>query len=94
MSGSDVNVRYVTATGTVASGRRRLVSIQEVDGMEGDIITMSEIFSFVRTSMDQDGNVMGDLRPTGVVPKFYRTLASKGVDLPISVFQPEHDGTH
>ena len=63
-------------------------------GMEGDIITMSEIFSFVRTSMDQDGNVMGDLRPTGVVPKFYRTLASKGVDLPISVFQPEHDGTH
>jgi pilus assembly protein CpaF len=75
-------------------GRRRLVSIQEVDGMEGDIITMSEIFSFVRTRMDEDGNVMGELRPTGVVPKFYRTLSSKGIEMPISVFQPEHDESH
>jgi pilus assembly protein CpaF len=75
-------------------GRRRLVSIQEVDGMEGDIITMSEIFTFVRSQMDEEGNVIGELRPTGVVPKFFRNLKNKGVEMPISVFQPEHDKSH
>ncbi len=69
-------------------GRRRLVSMQEIDGMEGEIITMSELFSFVREEMDDEGNVVGELRPTGVVPKFHRTLATKGIDLPVEVFQP------
>jgi len=69
-------------------GRRRLVSMQEIDGMEGEIITMSELFSFVREKMDDEGNVVGELRPTGVVPKFHRTLATKGIDLPVEVFQP------
>ena len=68
-------------------GKRRLISVQEVDGMEGDIITMSELFTFERTQMDKEGNVMGELRPTGVVPKFYKLLSSKGIDLPIEVFE-------
>ena len=69
-------------------GRRRLVSMQEIDGMEGEIITMSELFSFVREKMDDEGNVVGELRPTGVVPRFHRTLATRGIDLPVEVFQP------
>jgi len=69
-------------------GRRRLVSVQEIEGMEGDIITMSELFSFVRERMDEDGNVVGQLKPTGVVPKFHRSLAGKGIELPVDVFQP------
>jgi pilus assembly protein CpaF len=68
-------------------GRRRLVSVSEVDGMEGEIITMSELFKFERQSMDEDGNVIGQLKATGVVPQFHKTLNHKGIELPIDVFE-------
>ena len=55
--------------------------------MEGDIITMSELFKFERQDMDEDGNVIGDLVATGVVPKFFKSLRHKGIDLPIDVFE-------
>ena len=51
--------------------------------MEGDVITMSEIFTFERTGVDKEGNVIGRLRPTGVVPGFQRRLARRGIDLPV-----------
>jgi len=69
-------------------GKRRLVSVQEINGMEGDIITMSEIFAFRRTGIDEKGNVLGALQPTGVVPGFHRRLALRGIDLPTSVYRP------
>ena len=68
-------------------GKRRLVSVQEINGMEGDIITMSEIFAFRRTGVDEKGNVQGALQPTGVVPGFHRRLALRGIDLPTSVYR-------
>jgi len=74
-------------------GKRRLVSIQEIDGMEGDVITLSELFSFERGAMGEDGEVVGELKSTGVVPKFHKTLLSKGIDLPVSVFQHSWDHT-
>ena len=67
-------------------GRRRLVSISEINGMEGDIITMSELFSFVREGIDEDGNVMGDLRATGIIPAFHKSLKHRGIDLPVELF--------
>ena len=67
-------------------GRRRLASIQEIVGMEGDIITMSELFRFEREGMDENGNVIGELRPTGIVPSFHRDLKRRGIDLPIELF--------
>ena len=70
-------------------GRRRLVSLQEINGMEGEIITMSELFRFERRGLDDEGNVLGELRSTGIVPGFHKTLAGKGIDLPIEVFSPE-----
>ena len=57
-------------------GRRRLVSLQEIDGMEGEIITMSEIFRFERTGVDADNNVQGFFTATGVVPKFREHLSN------------------
>jgi pilus assembly protein CpaF len=74
-------------------GKRRLVSIQEIDGMEGEVITMSELFTFEHQAMAEDGSVIGELKSTGVVPKFHKTLAAKGIDLPISVFQHSWDHT-
>ena len=54
--------------------------------MEGDVITMSEIFTFERSGVDADGNVQGELRPTGVVPAFQKRLSRRGIDLPASLF--------
>jgi pilus assembly protein CpaF len=67
-------------------GRRRVVSIQEINGMEGDMITMSELFVFERTGKAADGSVLGALKPTGVVPSFHKELIAKAIDLPISLF--------
>jgi len=69
-------------------GKRRLVSVQEINGMEGDIITMSEIFAFRRTGVDEKGNVQGALAPTGVVPSFHRRLSLRGIDMSTSVYRP------
>jgi pilus assembly protein CpaF len=67
-------------------GKRRLVSLQEVHGMEGEVITMSEIFAFERRGVDANGNVLGELKATGVVPSFQRRLAGRGIELPVSLF--------
>jgi len=69
-------------------GKRRLTSLQEINGMEGDVITMSEIFTFERTGVDKDGNVLGKLKATGVVPAFHRRLARRGIDVPVELFSP------
>ncbi len=70
-------------------GKRRVVSLQEVNGMEGDIITMSEIFGYKRTGVDDRGMVQGALVPTGVIPAFHKRLAVRGINLPHSVYRPE-----
>ena len=70
-------------------GTRRLVSVQEINGMEGDIITMTEIFAFVRNGMGEKGEVLGEFRSTGMVPAFRDVLAKRGIELPLSLFRPE-----
>jgi len=67
-------------------GCRRVVSIQEINGMEGDVVTMSEIYQYNRRGIDQDGHVLGNYQPTGIVPGFYKKLQLLGIDLPITVF--------
>jgi pilus assembly protein CpaF len=67
-------------------GRRRVVSIQEVNGMEGDVITMSELFRFDRKGLSADGTVLGEIKATGIVPAFHKTLQAKAIDLPIKLF--------
>lgn len=67
-------------------GRRRITSVQEINGMEGEIITMSEIFTFVRQGKDDEGNIQGQFKATGVVPNFNNDLRAKGIVLPNSIF--------
>jgi pilus assembly protein CpaF len=69
-------------------GRRRLVSVQEIQGMEGDVITMSEIFKFERTGVDQGGDVLGYFQATGMVPKFHDHLKRRGMNLDLGLFKP------
>ncbi len=67
-------------------GHRRVVSVVEVNDMEGDIITLSEIFAFKRQGVDKAGRVIGSIEPTGIVPSFMKRLAERGVELPLNVF--------
>ncbi|KAA6184701.1 CpaF family protein [Thiohalocapsa marina] len=69
-------------------GARRLVSIDEVQGVEGDMITTAQIFQFERSGIDTEGNVIGHHAATGLVPKFYERLRQRGIPLELSAFQP------
>ena len=68
-------------------GTRRITSITEIQGMEGDVITMSEIFTYARTGLDEDGNVLGYFTATGVVPNFYEKLKQRGSNMSTTIFQ-------
>ncbi|MBN1562224.1 MAG: CpaF family protein [Anaerolineae bacterium] len=66
-------------------GSRRIVKVTEIQGMEGDIITMSDIFEFEQTGIEA-GKVIGRIRPTGLRPKFIEKIEDAGIHLPPSVF--------
>jgi pilus assembly protein CpaF len=71
----------------MSDGTRRLVSLQEIVGMEGDVIVMQEIFQFDRRGVDEEGNVVGELVPTGLRPNFAETLKVSGIELPGNLFE-------
>ncbi|MCI0709133.1 MAG: CpaF family protein [Chloroflexi bacterium] len=66
-------------------GTRKITAITEIQGMEGDVITMSDIFVFEQTGIEA-GRVIGRIRPTGLRPKFIERIEAAGIHLPPSVF--------
>jgi pilus assembly protein CpaF len=66
-------------------GTRKVVTVAEVSGMEGDVITMTDIFSFEQTGVEA-GKIIGRLRPTGLRPKFMDQIEAAGINLPPSIF--------
>jgi pilus assembly protein CpaF len=72
-------------------GRRRVVSLQETNGMEGDVITTSELFRFDRRGLDKEGKVVGELVTTGIVPAFEKRLRERGIELPVELFRHGRD---
>jgi pilus assembly protein CpaF len=79
-------VDVVIQVARLEDGKRKITSIQEINGMEGEVVTMSELFRFERDGLDENNNVIGETRPTGIVPGFYRELKRKGIEIPIEVF--------
>lgn len=73
----------------MVDGRRKVTSIQEITGMEGEVVTMQEIFAFRQTGMGPDGRVRGYFHATGVRPKFVERLHAFGVVLPDTMFDPD-----
>jgi pilus assembly protein CpaF len=67
-------------------GSRKVTSITEVSGMEGDTITMSEIFKYQQTGVEKDGKIIGELRPTGIRPGFSPRLEAAGFKLSGEMF--------
>jgi pilus assembly protein CpaF len=71
----------------MSDGTRKVTSISEVTGMEGDVITMQEIFLFEKTGVTSRGAVVGRFRATGIRPKCSERLAASGVQLPMDMFE-------
>ena len=74
-------LHFVVQLNRLSDGSRKVVSISEITGMEGDTITMQEIFIFERKGKDEDGKIIGQFRPTGIRPKAYEQLVAAGIDL-------------
>ncbi|HYK74986.1 MAG TPA: CpaF family protein [Pseudoneobacillus sp.] len=72
-------------------GTRKIVSITEVQGMEGDVIVLQDIFTFKQEGVTQEGKIFGKLVPAGVRPKFYDRLETSGIHIPASVFIDEEE---
>jgi pilus assembly protein CpaF len=70
-------------------GSRKVVSFQEITGMEGEIITMQEIFFFEQTGVDAKGMVKGRFRASGIRPKFVERFKAAGVSIPHDLFNSE-----
>jgi pilus assembly protein CpaF len=70
-----------------SDGARRVTAITECVGMEGELVTMQDIFVFDKTGLNESGRVLGRFRATGIRPKFYERLRSAGMQVPASVFQ-------
>jgi pilus assembly protein CpaF len=81
-------ITVVVQASRLTDGRRKLMSIQEITGMEGDIINMQEIFTFKRTGIDENGMIKGYFCASGVRPKFCERLAGFGIVLPDQMFDP------
>ena len=104
MAGLDIPARAVR--GNIASaihvvvqaerledGKRKVVSVSEIVGMEEDVISVQEIFRFRRRGRGANGEVLGDLEATGVRPKFAEILKDRGIELPSEMFAPGRKST-
>lgn len=67
-------------------GRRRVISVCEINSMEGDVITMSEIFKYERRGLDDHGNIIGRYISTGIVPRFHERMKQRGFNMDLEVY--------
>ncbi|HEY1448543.1 MAG TPA: CpaF family protein [Caulobacteraceae bacterium] len=81
-------INVVVQTERAEDGRRRVISISEIVGMEEEMITMQEVFRFRRKGRTDDGAVLGDFEATGVRPKFLEFLGTRGIKLDPQMFAP------
>ena len=82
-------ISVVIHAARMSDGKRKVTGIHEITGMEGDMVTMQEIFKFEQTGLAPDGAVLGHFRATGVRPKFADKLASRGAALADHLFDPD-----
>jgi pilus assembly protein CpaF len=81
-------IRLIVQLSRLSDGKRKVTSIAEITGLEGDIIQMQEIFKFVRTGTAPDNSVIGHFQATGVRPRFLNELVAMGIKIPGSYFDP------
>ncbi|MED5597060.1 CpaF family protein [Janthinobacterium sp. P210006] len=85
-------ISVVVQVSRLIDGKRKVTSIQEITGMEGDVITMQEIFSFRQTGVGESGAVVGYFSASGIRPRFLERLKSFGIGISSTVFEPTGSG--
>ncbi len=86
-------VNLIVQIKRLSDGSRKITSITEVQGMQGDVITLAEIFRFKQTQFDKNRKIIGQFQARGNIPKFVEILSAKGVELPRDLFMnPENGG--
>ncbi len=79
-------INAIIQVARLSDGSRRIVRVSEITGMEGDVITMQDIFLHDRQGIDAEGKVLGTFRATGVRPKFIEAIRTAGINLPSEIF--------
>ena len=82
-------INVVIQVGRLSDGRRKLLSLSELTGMEGDVVTMQEIFRFRQTGVSPEGQVLGKFEATGIRPRFLDHVISHGMSLSPDLFRPD-----
>ena len=83
-------IDVVVQVSRLSDGTRKVISLAEITGMEGDIVSMQDIFVFRKRGILDNGEVSGEFVPTGIRPKFAEKLEVSGIHLPISMFDFQH----
>jgi pilus assembly protein CpaF len=81
-------IGVVVQVNRMPDGKRKVTSITEITGMEGDVITMQEIFMYKQTGLAEDGAVQGYMQASGVRPRFQERLKARGIALPETLYDP------
>jgi pilus assembly protein CpaF len=100
MAGMDLPVRaireqiasaidVIVQQSRLRDGSRKITHITEVQGMEGEVVTLQDIFIFDSTGKDENGKIIGQFKPTGIRPKFLEKVAANGITVPNEVFYPK-----
>lgn len=84
-------INLIVQIARLGDGTRKLIKISEITGMEGNTITLQDIFVFEKMGVKEDGTVLGGFRTTGIRPKFAEQLAASGIRLPADIFDPKVD---
>jgi len=79
-------INVVVQLERMEDGKRRVISVSEINSMEGDVITMSEIFRFERRGVEENGTIIGRFVSTGIVPRFHERMKQRGVNISLDVY--------
>jgi pilus assembly protein CpaF len=82
-------INLIVQQSRLKDGSRKIVNITEVQGLEGDVVVLQDVFVFKQKSIGKDGKVIGKLVPTGIIPSFYECFEACGINLPSSLFSIE-----
>src|SRR4029077_1461303 len=80
-------IQIVVQSRRLPGGRRKLVSVSELSGMEGDAIQMHDLFLYEQTGVDSDGHASGTFLTTGIRPRCSERIENRGIHLPVELFQ-------
>ena len=80
-------IHLIVQIGRLSDGSRKVVSVTEIQGMEGNVVVMQDIFAFQQKGIGEGGKVQGVMQPTGMVPRFMDRFAAAGIHMPNEIFR-------